>query len=383
MTVIRIIIVFAIAYGSLYPFDFRFGELGEDAVDAFLWSWHARSGRGDLLGNVILFVPFGLIGTITTGNLGKAFRRMVLVLLAAAIFAAGLQFVQLYLPSRTAALNDVFWNLLGTAVGCLGGIVLSKYARRWLREGQGLQLVPLFLLGCWAALRLNPFVPSIDFQEIKNSLKPLLLHPEISVVGIAVNAASWLLAAFMLQRLGVQRLFGLKLALIIIATLSLEVLIVDNVVTVSNVIGAVIAWILALIILAPRRPAPVVLAMLVIAALVFQGLGPFALRPETATFGWVPFSGFLNGSMHHNTLVIVEKTFLYGGLIYLLRSAGLDWFRGMLITAVILASIEIAQLFFAHHTPEVTDPLLAVLLGAGMMALERTPKAPVQPAHRA
>jgi len=383
MTVIRIIIVFAIAYGSLYPFDFRFGELDGGTFDTFLRSWRAQSGRGDLLGNVILFVPFGLIGTITTKDWRQAFWRAILVFLAAAVFAVGLQFAQLYLPSRTAALNDVFWNLLGTAVGCLGGFVLSKYVRRWLREGQGLQLVPVVLLGCWAALRLNPFVPSIDFQAIKNSLKPLLLHPEMSAVGIVVNAASWLLAAFMLQRLGVQRLFGLKLASIIIATLALEVLIVDNVVTGSNVLGAAIAWILALIILAPGRPAPVFLAMLVIAALVFQGLGPFVLRPETATFGWVPFSGFLSGSMHHNTLVIVEKTFLYGGLIYLLHSVGLDWVRGSLVTAVILTSIEIAQLFVAHHTPEITDPIFAMLLGAGMMALERTPKVPGQPAHQA
>ena len=54
-----------------------------------------------------------------------------------------------------------------------------------------------------------------------------------------------------------------------------------------------------------------------------------------------------------------------------------------MITAVILASIEIAQLFFARHTPEITDPIFAMLLGAGMMALERTPKVPVQPAHQA
>ena len=67
---------------------------------------------------------------------------------------------------KLAALNDVLWNLLGAAVGCLGGIVLSKYVDRWLRRGQGLQLVPLAFLGCWAALRLNPFVPSNDFQAI-------------------------------------------------------------------------------------------------------------------------------------------------------------------------------------------------------------------------
>ncbi len=383
MTFIRIIIVFAIAYGSLYPFDFRFGELDGSTFDTFLRSWRAQSGRGDLLGNVILFVPFGLIGTITTKDWHQAFWRAILVFLVAAIFAVGLQFAQLYLPSRTAALNDVFWNLFGTAVGCLGGIVLSKYALRWLRQGQGLQLVPVVLLGCWAALRLNPFVPSIDFQAIKNSLKPLLLHPEISLVGVVVNAASWLVAAFMLQQLGMKCSRGLKLGLIMLATLALEIAIVDNVVTASNVLGASIAWILAWIVLAARARVPLILAAVLIAALLVQGLDPFVLRPETATLAWIPFSDFLNGAMYHNTPVIVEKTFLYGSLIYLLRAAGLGWFRCTMITAAMLTCIVVAQMFFAHHTPAITDPLLAILLGAGMMALERTPKRAAQPAHPA
>ena len=383
MTVVRIIIVSAIAYGSLFPFDFRFAVLSGASIDTFLGSWRAISGRGDLLGNVILFVPFGFIMTITTKERSQAFWRAVLVLLAAAIFAAGLQFAQLYLPSRTAALNDVFWNLLGTAVGCLGGIVLSKYLRYWIQRGQGLQLVPLFLLGCWAALRLNPFVPSIDFQAIKNSLKPLLLHPEVSLVGVVVNAVSWLVAAFMLQQLGMKRSHGLKLGLIMLATLALEVVIVDNVVTVSNVLGAAIAWILAWIVLAPNSRVPAVLAATLVVALLVRGLEPFLLRPETATFAWIPFSDFLSGAMYHNTLVIVEKTFLYGSLIYLLRAAGLSWLHCTMITAVMLACIEIAQLFFARHTPAVTDPLFAILLGAGMMALERTPKAAAQSAHQA
>ena len=383
MTVIRIILLLAIAYGSLYPFDFQLEALGGDVIDTFLGSWHAESGRGDSLGNIILFVPFGFLGTITVHSGGRTFWRAVLVLLAAAIFATVLQFAQLYLPSRTAALNDVFWNLLGTGVGCFGGIVLSKHVGRWLQRGQGLQLVPLFLLGCWAALRLNPFVPSIDFQAIKDSLKPLLLHPEISVVGVVVNAASWLVAAFMLQQLGMKRSRGLKLGLIMLATLALEIAIVDNVVTASNVLGASIAWILAWIVLAARARVPLILAAVLIAALLVQGLEPFVLRPETATLAWIPFSDFLNGAMYHNTLVMVEKTFLYGSLIYLLRAAGLGWFRCTMITAAMLTCIEVAQMFFAHHTPAITDPLLAILLGAGMMALERTPKRAAQPAHPA
>ena len=83
--------------------------------------------------------------------------------------------------------------------------------------------------------------------------------------------------------------------------------------------------------------------------------------------------------MYHNSVVIVEKAFLYGSLIYLLRASEFGWLGCISVPASILAYIEIAQLFFAHHTPAVTDPLLAILLGAGMMALERAPRTPVQP----
>ena len=383
MTVVRIIVILAIAYGSLFPFNFQFGELDGIAIEGFLRSWRVGPSRGDLLGNIILFVPFGFIGTIAVDDRGGVLRRTALVLLAGAIFASALQFAQLYLPSRTATLNDVFWNLLGTVVGGLGGIILSKHARNWTLSGQSLQLVPLFLLGCWAAARLIPFVPSVDFQAIKNSLKPLLLHPEITMAGVVVNAASWLAAAFMLQQLGVPRVAGLKLALIVLATFALKVLIVDNAVTASNVAGASLAWLLAFFVLAPDRQRPLVLVVILVGALVTQGLDPFVLRPETASLRWVPFSDFLNGSMYHNSVVMVEKAFLYGSLIYLLRTSGFGWLGCISVPASILACIEIAQLFFAHHTPAVTDPLLAILLGAGMMALERAPRTPVQPTRPA
>ncbi len=87
--------------------------------------------------------------------------------------------------------------------------------------------------------------------------------------------------------------------------------------------------------------------------------------------------------MYHNTLVIVEKAFLYSSLIYLLHTAGLGRLRSTIVTAAMLACIELAQLLFAHHSPAVTDPILAMLLGAGMMALECSPKAVTQPAHQA
>ena len=48
MTFIRFIIVLAIAYGSLFPFNFRFEGLDATATEKFLNSWQVSSSRGDL-----------------------------------------------------------------------------------------------------------------------------------------------------------------------------------------------------------------------------------------------------------------------------------------------------------------------------------------------
>lgn len=50
--------------GSAYPFNFQVVELDLMAIGAFLQSCCKMPGRGDVLGNVILFVPIGFTGMI-------------------------------------------------------------------------------------------------------------------------------------------------------------------------------------------------------------------------------------------------------------------------------------------------------------------------------
>ena len=65
------------------------------------------------------------------------------------------------------------------------------------------------------------------------------------------------------------------------------------------------------------------MAVLLAAALVLRGLSPFEPRPEPQAFQWIPFGGFLDGSMLVNSQSLFEKTFLYGALVWLVREAGL------------------------------------------------------------
>jgi VanZ family protein len=165
---ILVIVSVLIAYGSLYPFDFQLprdmvGALGATAIlDPYATS------RGDILGNVALFLPFGFAGMLATARLGGAGTRLLVVLASGALLAAFLQGGQLFLPERDPALVDVLWNAVGVTAGAVVGF--TPLARRLLSaDGSAVRIdVPLVLAGLWVARQLVPLVPSLDLRVVKS-----------------------------------------------------------------------------------------------------------------------------------------------------------------------------------------------------------------------
>jgi glycopeptide antibiotics resistance protein len=74
---------------------------------------------GNILGNVLLFVPFGLLFTAIT----RRYRSAGVLLLAAALTSASieaLQYAERNVPiGRTVDVDDVLWNTLGALAGFL------------------------------------------------------------------------------------------------------------------------------------------------------------------------------------------------------------------------------------------------------------------------
>ena len=90
-----------------------------------------RAARDGYLSNAILYAVVGLAGNLVMfavwafllwklldGPGRSAARNHVDVLLAGALFSVGIETVQLFLPTRAADVNDVFWNVLGSIAGC-------------------------------------------------------------------------------------------------------------------------------------------------------------------------------------------------------------------------------------------------------------------------
>lgn len=352
MKKVFILICALIVYGSLYPFDF--GSMGPGDWDHLLESWQGRTFRSDILSNIVLFVPLGYFGVLAWG------RRWWLVVLAMGLGVA-LQLLQLFLPSRDANLLDVIWNLLGAGLGAtLTALPLARWSPRGGRLHREEAFV-LLLLGAWVAYRLLPFVPSLDWQAIKDSLKPLLLHPRLDYLDLLRNTISWATVAVLWPTLWHGRHPWRWLLVLGGGVFFLEVLIVDNILSLANVLGLVLGLMLwrSLQLL---RQATMTMAALLAVALLVEGLRPFELAARPGVFHWLPFYGFLGGSMLINIAALLEKIFLYGALLWLGYLAMGTLRTIVLVLVVLTAGVEFAQIFIVGHTAEITDPLLVLCL---------------------
>ena len=112
-----------IVYGSLYPFNFSAAAPG--AFARLFSNWQLLTPLGDLLGNIGLFAPWGLVGMLALAPHWGLPRAAAMTALSGIAISLGVQVLQIWVPSRDAALADVFWNLFGIGGGIAAGGYLA------------------------------------------------------------------------------------------------------------------------------------------------------------------------------------------------------------------------------------------------------------------
>jgi VanZ family protein len=354
-----VLLVVLIGYGSFFPFSYvpyvpTFDDLGA------LTTWPARVSLTDALGNIALFFPLGVV----IGAGARSFGGAILGWMAASVYAAIIQYVQFWFPSRVPSGSDMVFNILGCAVGTLLGAFLRSVLSQ--REGeprngsQSKVWIPLTLVLLWVIYRWFPLVPTLDVQNVKNALKPLLRDRTWSVTATAHDIVAWLLW-FRLCR------YAFRDALPLIACIafacfivSLEPLFYLNTLSVNTLFGLVGACLISFLFWRGERSLTALLALSGAVILTWSVL-PLDLDAPPRAFGWLPLSGLLQGSLVVNVAALIEKLFLYGAWVYLALYRG--WPRmavGVAATLTLFAS-EWAQRWSPQRTPEVTDPLLAFM----------------------
>lgn len=366
-----------IIYGSLYPFEFRVPASGAGALRTLLGSWDNRPGRGDLLSNILLYVPFGFFGVLavlkTRGTAGGAAGHAALIVALIAALGAGLsiaiELAQYFDAGRDTQATDVYTNAAGTALGALAGCLARAYLR-WPSSGRvAANRFPALLLAAWVTYRLYPFVPTIDLHKYWHALRPIILHAGMTPYDLYRHSVVWLTLGTLVEAIAGRRRFRLLFALFVGGVLVARVFVLEAILSEAEVAGAGLALLLAAAFGAHRRTWTV--AMLLGCYVVALRLEPFQFHLPPGHFEPIPFLSFLRGSVEVNLRSFLEKFFLYGSLVWLLAAGGLRIRASAAIAAAMLLLTSLAETCLPGRSAEVTDAVMALLAGVILGSLKR------------
>ncbi len=367
-TKILIVLILLITYGSLYPGNFT--NTDPDALERFFTDLRWMTSLGDTLGNIALFLPLGVAGGWTIHTQKKNFR-LLLLLVASFIFSLILQILQIWLPTRSAALADVLWNMTGLSLGIGASFLVRRLLSPWsdkLSFFNTRTIIPVTILFLWLCTELLPLVPALDWQKFKDAIKPLQAF-DFSFPHTWMHAAGILTVGSILSLVTQKPLTWLTGALLFV--LAGKIIIVDQVLNLSTILGLPTGYLVSVFLLQfyPRTLAVTAFWSL-LSAWTIYALTPFSLMIG-GTFNPIPFATMLEGSMLTNAMALAQSLYIYSALLWLVPYIGGN-LRGITIALLIWSIfIELIQMGLLGRTADITEPLLIGLIAWGLSESKR------------
>jgi VanZ family protein len=370
------VIVILIAYGSLYPGNISEPDAG--AVKQFLTNWNLFTSRGDMLGNVALFFPLGMAGILFTRKRFDSRIGVAALLFLALIYSFSLQLAQIWLPSRSAALADVAWNMVGMAAGIATAHLIATRSSARGQSPDVASLVPLVVLVLWLLTELLPLVPSLDMQKFKDALKPLFLVFSFSFPASMMHAAGVAVAGSAFTALGQRAAWWLGASILLVW--AGKVVIMNLTLDASLFLGTLAGYGGYLIALRAGAKKPFAVAFwLLLAAWSITALTPFS-PASGGTFNGIPFATMLQGSLEVGVRGLVQSLFIYTALIWLAHRTGLSIGKAVLGLAIWSSFIELMQMGLLGRTADITELILLLLVGWVLSAAQARRPAPMRQA---
>ena len=134
-TIVKTLLIFFTlftVYNTLIPFNFTLGPggLGE-ALSGVSWGikyfGKERISLTDVVGNVILFMPFGFLVALYLAMRGKQAAALISAVIASFALSLFIECAQLFIPTRNSAVHDLFHNTLGGAIGAAAALFYMRF----------------------------------------------------------------------------------------------------------------------------------------------------------------------------------------------------------------------------------------------------------------
>ncbi|UGQ46227.1 VanZ family protein [Massilia endophytica] len=317
-----------LAYGSFYPFEWR----AWPAHGPGMPEWPAHIDKGDLVQNLLVYMPFGAFVTMLWRQ--GLWRGVVLAMACAGVFSLGVEMVQQWLPARVSSLGDVAADMTGSAVGAgFGGLLsqdtqpgawLARLRAKWILPGP-LPNTGMAVLALWFLSQASPLVPTLDIAYLRHELgqvwravmAPESLRPPKLAVLLCYQTGLGLLLYTLANRRQSRLLAYCCLAC---AVWIAKLLVPERTLSAELMAASLLA--LPLLMIYGSLPPRVMAAcsfVLIAAGLGISELSPAQWTGRAVPFNWVPFRAQMSGLDGFEN--IVECVWPGMALAYLLRLA--------------------------------------------------------------
>jgi hypothetical protein len=200
---------------------------------------------------------------------------------------------------------------------------------------------------------------------LKQKFQAFSSAPLFDAVHFCAGAGAWLIAGRLLSAEGLRRP-ALWLSLSVLAA-PMQVFIASRQPAPADLIGALTGLGLYLAL----RHAPKAIAAVLIACVAVRGLAPFEWSGSAAQFNWLPFGAALASDWQAVAFILIEKSFFYGASVWSLQEAGAKLRVAAISMTGLLAVVELLQTHLPGRTPDITDPLIPLLLAIAFSAQKR------------
>jgi len=366
------IIVALILYVSLYPF--QFGADGPTAMEVLRELSWARASRGDMLNNVLLYVPLGFCIALSVEPRFGRLSGIAAGLVGGALLSITMEIMQGSIATRVPSLTDLSLNAAGALAGAIGGSAwhalgarMTPHANPVGRSGA----IALVVLVLWLIARLWPFVPDASLRQLKRAVRPLFT-PEIGWADLSAFFVGWLVVAQAVFHLA-RRQRSVDVFLIVIAAV-----LVGRTFTAGNTLEfaelAAIALLLPVLVLISRvedRGRSALLAAALGTWLASVALLP-ALDGARDVAVELPALGEFLGRNAPPPAELAGRAFSYVALTWLLAGTGLFPHVAAGITVLLVLLLGLMQAGAATPVYGWIDVVIAVI--SGVLVTRWTPR---------
>jgi VanZ family protein len=242
--IVLVLATIFIVYGSLFPFEYRERYYPSGPVVYLLSTWHDWDHRGDLLSNILLYIPFGFFLTYALPPRLSGNTRAILATAAGTLMAACIEVIQFHDLGRVTSMGDVYANGIGSAVGAAAAAAIGA-AMRWpfMRE-LGAHPAASLLLVMFFGYRLYPYVPTIDLHKYWHTIRPLLHSPSLPLDSLLRFTVIWLFIAVIIHSLYGFGRFLLLFPLVAGFEYVGRIFVIGGILELPDVVGGIAAYVL-------------------------------------------------------------------------------------------------------------------------------------------